>query len=261
MALQNRFRIPIASEKLNAMKQYRYKKYCQLWGVLSEKDKRHDCLTNVICQMLSEVRKRNGEEYPGSTLSDIIVMLNIYLKKQEVDINLLSDTICHVCTVLDTIMKSRNAAGIGVPQPKDAITINEENLLWDRGLLEFEDPDTLRTTVLYMVSFHFGLHGGQEYRNLCRYPKCQIKCEFKDGKDCMVYRKEHSKNNQGRIHSQFYQKPKVVYSFCSENEPHCFVHILDRYLDLCPPPSKFCSGFYLHTKPGWNKEDNFNGNY
>ena len=44
---------------------------------------------DTICQMLSEVRKKNGEEYPGSTLSDIIVMLNVYMKKNEVDVNLL----------------------------------------------------------------------------------------------------------------------------------------------------------------------------
>ena len=50
-----------------------------------------------------------GGEYPGSTLSDIIVVMNVYMKKNEVDMNLLSDTFLHVCTVLDTIMKSRNA--------------------------------------------------------------------------------------------------------------------------------------------------------
>ena len=112
-----------------------------------------------------------------------------------------------------------------------------------------------------MVGLHFGLHGGQEHRNLRCYPKCQIEHEYKDKKDCFVYRKEHSKNNQGGICSKFYQKPKVVYSFYSGHEPRCFVHILDRYLDLCPPPSPFCSGFYLRTKPNWSKEENFNDTY
>ena len=47
-------------------------------------------MCDVICMMLSEVKKRNGEEYPASSLSDVIVMLNVYMKKQEVDVNLLS---------------------------------------------------------------------------------------------------------------------------------------------------------------------------
>ena len=47
----------------------------------------HEKLMDTICQMLSEARKKNGEEYPGSTLSDI-VMLNVYMKKNEVDVNL-----------------------------------------------------------------------------------------------------------------------------------------------------------------------------
>ena len=157
-------------------------------------------------------------------------------------------------------MKLRNAAGVGVPRPKDAISEMEENILWEKGMLGFEDPDTLCNTVLFMVGIHFRLRGGQEHRAFRRYPKCQIEREVHDGKDCMVYHEEHLKNNQGGIHSQFYQKPKTVYAFCSGHEPHCFVHILDRYLELCPP-TKFCSGFYLHTKPGWNKEQNFHNNY
>ena len=216
---------------------------------------------DTICQMLSETRKKNGEEYPGSTLSDIIVMLHIYKKKNKVDVNLLSDTFRHVWTVLDTIMKSRNAQGVGIPNPKDAITVAEENILWEKGILGFEDPNTLCNTVLFMVGLHFGLHGGQEHRNLRRYPKCQIEREYKDKKDCMVYHEEHLKNKQSGIWSKFYQKPRVVYSFCSGNEPRCFVHILDRYLDLCPPPSPFCSGFYLRSKPNWLKEENFNDSY
>ena len=89
----------------------------------------HEKLMDIICQMLSEARKKNGEEYPGSTLSDIIVMLNIYMKKNEVDVNLLSDTFHHVWTVLDTIMKSRNAQGVRIPNPKDAITVAEEHFV------------------------------------------------------------------------------------------------------------------------------------
>ena len=52
-----------------------------------------------------------------------------------------------------------------------------------------------------------------------------------------------------------------MYAFCSGHEPCCFVDILDRYLELCPRPTKFCSGFYLRTKPGWNKGQNCHDDY
>ena len=113
-------------------------------------------MCDVICMMLSEVKK-NGEEYPASSLSDIIVMLNVYMKKQQVDVNLLSDAFKHIKTCLDTLMKLRNAAGVGVPRPKDAISEMEENILWEKGMLRFEDPDTLCNTVLFMVGIHFRL--------------------------------------------------------------------------------------------------------
>ena len=120
-------------------------------------------------------------------------MLNVYMKKQEVDVNLLSDAFKHIKTCLDTLMKSRNAAGVGAPRSKDAISEMEENILWEKGMLGFEDPDTLCNTVLFMVGIHFGLRGGQEHRALRRYPKCQIEREVHDGKDCMVYHEEHKK--------------------------------------------------------------------
>ena len=81
-------------------------------------------------------------------------MLNVYMKKNKVDVNLLSDTFHHVQTVLNTIMKSRNAQGVGIRNPNNAITVAEENILWEKGILGFEDPDTLRNTVLFMVGLH-----------------------------------------------------------------------------------------------------------
>ena len=41
----------------------------------------HQEMCDVICMMLSEVKKRNGEEYPASSLSDIIVMLECVHEK------------------------------------------------------------------------------------------------------------------------------------------------------------------------------------
>ena len=131
----------------------------------------HQEMCDVICMVLSEVKKRNREEYPASSLSNIIVMLNVYMKKQEVDVNLLSDAFKHIKTCLDTLMKLRNAAGVGVPRPKDTISEMEENILWEKGMLGFKDPNTLCNTVLFMVGIHFRLRGGQEHRALRRYPK------------------------------------------------------------------------------------------
>ena len=46
-------------------------------------------------------------------------------------------------------MKSRNAQGVGIPNPKDAITVTKENILWEKGILGFKDPNTLCNTVLF----------------------------------------------------------------------------------------------------------------
>ena len=59
----------------------------------------HDCekLMDTICQMLSEARKKNGEEYPGSTLSDIIAVLPASVFKKQVFFCAFFSSWCFFC--------------------------------------------------------------------------------------------------------------------------------------------------------------------
>ena len=69
--------------------------------------------------------------------------------------------------VLDSEMKRLQAAGIGITQKKaEPITFEEEEILWEKGILGDATPQSLLDTMLYMNGLYFALRGGKEHRIL-----------------------------------------------------------------------------------------------
>ena len=60
--------------------------------------------------------------------------------------------------VLDSEMKRLRAAGVGTVQQKaEPITLEEEEVLWQRGILGDSTPHSLLDTMLYMNRLYFAL--------------------------------------------------------------------------------------------------------
>ena len=69
--------------------------------------------------------------------------------------------------VLDSEMKRLQAAGIGIIQKKaEPITIEEEEILWEKGIVGDATPQSLLDTMLYINWLYFALRGGKEHRIL-----------------------------------------------------------------------------------------------
>ena len=67
---------------------------------------------------------------------------------------------------LNSKMKLLRRSGSGLSNRSDIITYEEENLLWEKGLLGEHSPDTLRDTIVFMCGTYFALRGGSELRSL-----------------------------------------------------------------------------------------------
>ena len=159
-----------------------------------------DELQADLCDLIVEIRKENGEQYPPSSMYDLISGLSLYLEREHGFTNkLVSGAFRSVRNTLDNIMKERTAEGVGGRPERDPILEEHEQLLWEKGILGEDSPDKLRQTVFFLIGVRFGLRGLKEQYDLRRYPDSQINIVKIDGKDALVYREFQSKTRWGDI--------------------------------------------------------------
>ena len=72
-----------------------------------------DELQADLCDFIVEIRKENGEQYPSSSMYDLISGLSLYLEREYGFTNkLVSGTFRSVRNTLDNVMKERTAEGV-----------------------------------------------------------------------------------------------------------------------------------------------------
>ena len=115
-----------------------------------------------------EARKTSGDCYPPDTLYSICSGLQRYIRQDRPEINIYkSPTFAGFQNTLDGKIKPLRSTGLGVSRRQaEPITIEEENLLWERGLLGDHTPQVLLDTMLFLCWIHFALRSGEEHRSL-----------------------------------------------------------------------------------------------
>ena len=137
---------------------------------------------------------------------------------------------------LDGEMRRLKATGAGITKKRaQPISSEEEEKLWIDGSLGSTSPQTLLDTIIFMCGMYFALRSGQEHRTL-QHDQIELKSS-EDGKLCLVYTENTSKNNPGGIKNQKL-KPKVVTHYQNQENPSCcFVEMYRTYISHCPPES------------------------
>ena len=120
---------------------------------------------------VTETRSKAGKPYPPKTvyalLCGILREMNVansdypnFLSKEDPSFRMFHVT-------LDNYFKLLRSDGIGSTSPHtEGISMDEENTLWDSGVLNVESPLGLLRAVLYFCRKCFCLRGGEEHRNL-----------------------------------------------------------------------------------------------
>lgn len=208
-----------------------------------------------LSRFVLEVRKSNGDAYPPNSLYQIVCGLQRYLRNHgRADIKLFDNPAFHgFRSTLDGEMKRLNATGKYINKKQaEPISPEQENRLWELGLLGDHSAQVLLNTLVYQVGFFFALRSGNEHRRL-RHSPAQIQLFEPPGERAyLVYREDVSKTNQGGLASRK-RKPKEVYQYANlENPSRCFVRIYKLYNSKCPT-DRPKNAFYL-TPLGRPKE-------
>ena len=158
-------------------------------------------LCKWLGKFLYEARMQDGSEYGGESLYQLFCGIQRFLRMNgRPDIDFLTDTKFRILkNTLDARMKSLTRAGVGVERNRsEPISVDEEEMLWSKGMLGDSSPDILRDTMVYMCGLYFALRGGMELRQLTR--KQLSIHELSNGDRYIQYQEMGSKNNPGGIH-------------------------------------------------------------
>ena len=122
--------------------------------------------------------------------------------------------------------------------------MEEEELLWQKGLLGENTPQSLLDTMVYMNGLYFALRGGKEHRDL-RYNPSQIQLIEKPGeRPYLLHTEDISKNHPGGLRGRNV-KPEIVTHHANITNPRrCFVRLYKLYHSLCPP-NRSENAYYL----------------
>ena len=156
----------------------------------------------------------------------------------------------------------------GKPRASDAISPEEENAMWDSGVLGKQDGDSINFTLWYIFTKHFGLRGRDEHKKLTYG---DITLQKDSARNFFLeFRERDTKTRDGKYMDRRSVPPRVFEAPGSNRDPISiyreFVH--RRPIDACKddspfylqpiPPSRVNSMIWFYPRPmGKNKLGSF----
>ncbi len=127
-------------------------------------------------------------------------------------------------------IKRLQAQGVGSKKKQaEPLAEDEEEILWEKGLLGDSKPKTLLDTIIFMNGLYFALRSGSEHRAL-RFSPAQIVVVERGERPYLEYTEDISKNRPGGLKGRK-TTPKVVRHHSNVERPdRCFVRLFKLYV-------------------------------
>lgn len=193
-----------------------------------------DVLNYWLPRFVNEARKADGSPYPPRTINQILAALQRYMLGENHllprFLNRHDATFRPIHNACDAVYHALHSSGVGVSvRHTSIISAEEEDKLWDNGILGIDTPKSLQRAIFYYVGKRFCLRGGDEQRRLGP-------SHFKrsSNPDCLTYVEFSSKNNCGRLKDLRYENKEVPCPAIPEERPKCLVYLFDIYLSKLP---------------------------
>ncbi len=130
--------------------------------------------------------------------------------------------------------------------------MDEEQRLWESGVLSCDSPASLVHAVFYYNGLNFVLRGGQEHRDLkiSQFTFCNVPDPDNPGQsiNCVQYSEHGSKNRPGGRHQLNLENKTVVQYARPEVGERCHVYLLQLYLSKLPEATFQRDVFYMKPR-------------
>ena len=210
---------------------------CRVDIIPSIEDMSREQMQYWLTRFVLEVRKKSGDVYPPNTLHHIVVGIMRHVRwSGKPTIDFLKDPdFTSFRATLDAEMKRLQQQGIGaVKRQAEILKEDEEDILWEKGLLGDHTPQTLLDTMVFYNGLYFALRSGREHRQLRSFP-CQIQLVERPGeRPFLQYTEDCSKNHPGGLKGRNIKPKVVIHHSNPENPRRCFVRLFKLYRSLCP---------------------------
>ena len=202
----------------------------------------------AMTRFITEVRKIDGTQFPGKTIYEIVVCVQMFLETQGFNYKLIDGKdFTDLKYTLDNVMKQRTEEGVGIfTKQAKVLSLSDEDFLWCNGYLGTSNPQQLLNTVLFSIGLSCALRAGKEHRSLRGFGfNSQFSWHMDDQFRRFFRYKEDIglKTNKGGLKHRKVS-PKIVDVYPSPNHERCPVRILYTY--FCKLPiNHTCPAFYL----------------
>ncbi|CAH3158175.1 unnamed protein product [Porites lobata] len=132
-------------------------------------------LDETLQKFLAEIRKKDGSEYEPDSLRVMLASLDRHLREKDaafsiakdIDIGVREKFFSNSRKVLEGKARLLRQEGFGKrPNAAKALTSQDEELLWSKGVLGSHSPQSLIQTMWFLLTQHFGLRGCQEHHDM-----------------------------------------------------------------------------------------------
>ena len=210
-------------------------------------------------KLVVEVRKKKcpGACYPPNTLYQLCCGLLRYLRDNGWPaLNIFTDPCFkHFQDCLDAEMKRLTRIGLGSEvKEARAFTEDQENKLWNEGILGDQSPQVLLDTMVFLIGKHFALRSGKEHRSL-RFSQFTLVEATTDEPEKQVYCSFGEKNNAGGLKHRRIRQKKIEHYANVEKPGSSVVNLYKKYLAKCPEAGKAKDVFYLSARKGGKASD------
>ena len=122
-------------------------------------------LNNALPKFLSEILKKNDQEYLGKTLYEMLICIQFHLETLGYYYKLLDDDrFADVKYTLDNIMKDRASKGIVRPRRKsDVLSAFDEDVLWETGVVGLTTSQQIQNLVFLIIGMGCAMRAGKEH--------------------------------------------------------------------------------------------------